>query len=269
MKKNRLAILGLIIVLVQIFVIIFAPFIAPYSPSEQRPGFGFKPPGTEGHFLGTDDIGRDVFSRIIFGTRLSYLIGFSVLLIALLGGIPIGVVAGYYPKVDNLLNRLLEILLSFPPLLLALALTLVLGRGLNCVIIAVGIGSIPLIARLVRSTVLTVKQSDYVTAAKALGGSDFRVILKHILPNCMAPLIVQSTFRIATAILSAAALSFLGVGVQPPTPEWGAMLGRGRAFLMISPHISLYPGLAIFVTVLAFNLLGDGLRDALDPKMKR
>lgn len=267
--QNKLAVLGGLIILIQIVLIIAAPLIVSYPPHHQIPGALFLPPGTEGHLLGTDDVGRDVFSRIVYGTRLTYLIGFSVLLICLSAGIPIGLISGYNSRLDNLLMRLMEVLLAFPPLFLALAITVVLGRGLNSVILAVGFGSIPIIARLVRSTVLMVKNKEYVLAARALGASDFRIIFRHILPNCLAPLIVQSTFRVATAILSAAALSFLGVGVQPPLPEWGSMLGRGRAFIFISPHISIIPGLAIFSTVLAFNLVGDALRDIFDPKMKR
>jgi peptide/nickel transport system permease protein len=266
--RNRLAVAGLLVLVVQMIVIVIVPWIAPYSPRTQIPGATFLTPGSPGHVLGTDDVGRDVLSRILYGTRLTYVIGFSILAIALAGGVPLGIAAGFYPRLDNVLMRVLEVVQALPSLLLALILTLFLGRGIVSVIVAVGVVSIPMFARLMRGAVLALRSSEYVQAAKAVGASDLRVMTRHLLPNTLPVLLVQSTFLMATGILSAAALGFLGVGVQPPEAEWGSMLGRGRAFLQIYPHISLFPGLAIFVTVLGLNLVGDGLRDALDPRLK-
>ena len=213
-------------------------------------------------------MGRCILSRILYGGRISLLIGGIVISIGLAVGVPLGLISAYYGgKVDFLIQRIVDVMLSFPSILLALMLVALLGRGLSNVMIAVGITVIPIYARLVRASVLSIKEEQFVEAIRSIGGSDFRIMFRHILSNCLAPIIVQSTLHMATAILWAAGLGFLGLGVTPPTPEWGVMLGEGRVFLRVAPHVATFPGLAIFIVVLGFNLLGDGLRDALDPKL--
>lgn len=221
------------------------------------------------HPFGTDDFGRDILTRIIHGTRISLMVGLAATAIATVGGILLGVISGYFGGwVDSVIMRLMDIMLAFPGILLALAIVAILGQGLWNVMIAVGIFAIPTFARVVRGSVLQVRALDYVEAAGALGARHGRVIWRHILPNCMAPVIVVATMRMATAIVTAAGLSFLGLGAQPPTPEWGAMLSAGREYLRTAPHVATFPGLAIMTLVLAFNMMGDGLRDALDPRLK-
>jgi peptide/nickel transport system permease protein len=266
--RNRLGSIGAGILALLIVVAVFAPWIAPYDPYKQNLRARLLPPGTEGHLLGTDEFGRDLFSRILVGTRYSLLVGVTVVTISLALGIPLGAFAGFYKWADGPIMRLVDLMLAFPQILLALIVVATLGTGLVNVMIAVGLASAPSFARLTRAVVLSLRESDYVTATRALGSHDNRIILRHILPNSSAPLIVQSSFRVATGILSAAALSFLGLGAEPPTPEWGAMLSSGRAYLFTSPHLSLYPGIAIFIVVLGFNVLGDGLRDVLDPRVR-
>lgn len=264
-KKNKMALLGTILILLQMIIAIFAPFLAPYDPYEQNLMKMTLPVGTEGHLLGTDNFGRDILSRLIFGSRISLVVGLSSVLFGLLIGVTLGLIAGYYSKLDNLIMRLIDIMLSFPGVLLALAIIAMLGPGLINVIIAISIWSIPTFTRLVRSQVLQIKEYEYVLAAEALGVKDHIILIKHILPNCIGPIIVYATLRIASAILSAAALSFLGLGAQPPLPEWGAMVSAGRSFIYNAPHMIIVPGLAIMMLVLSFNLVGDGLRDAFDP----
>lgn len=266
--RNRLGGIGAGILVVLILVAIFAPALAPFDPYEQNLRSRLLPPGTDGYILGTDEFGRDQLSRIIVGARYSLLVGVTVVAISLVFGVPLGAVAGFYRWADGPIMRLVDLMLAFPQILLALIVVATLGTGLINVTLAVGLASVPSFARLTRAVVLTLRESDYVTATFSLGSRDGRILVRHILPNSAAPLIVQSTFRIATGILSAAALSFLGLGAEPPTPEWGAMLSTGRTYLFTSPHLSLYPGLAIFITVLGFNVLGDGLRDVLDPRVR-
>ncbi|AZR74471.1 peptide ABC transporter permease [Anoxybacter fermentans] len=266
--KNRAAVLGMVIIALIVFSAIFAPYIAPYDPIKQNILARYKPPSAK-HLLGTDELGRDILSRIIYGARYSLLIGIISISLALIFGIILGVLAGYYGGlVDLLIMRVVDIMLAFPYILLAIAIVAILGPELRNAMIAISIVNIPKFARIIRSSVLSIKESEYVQAAKALGASDLRIIIKYLLPNSMAPLIVQSTLSIASAILSAAGLSFLGLGAQPPTPEWGAMLSDARSALQLAPWVVTFPGIAIMLNVLGFNLLGDGLRDALDPKLK-
>ncbi len=269
LRRNRLAMVGLAIVLVLVFVAVFADFIAPYGYAKQNIRATLQPPSLQ-HLCGTDQFGRDVFSRIIYGSRISLQVGFIAVSIAMVIGGFLGALSGYYGgKLDNLIMRAMDILLSIPQILLAIAIAASLGPGLFNLMIAVGISSIPGYARIVRGSVLSIRNQEFVEAAKAMGSGDLRIILRHILPNCMAPVIVQATLGVAFAILTAAGLSFIGLGIQPPSPEWGAMLSGGRVYIRDQSYLTFFPGLAIMVTILALNFLGDGLRDALDPKLKR
>lgn len=265
--KNRLAVFGLIIILCQILIAIFAPVIAGYDPVKQDLTQTELKPFTDGHWLGTDNYGRDIWSRIVFGARISLVVGITAVVLGLVGGITLGLLAGYYKKLDGFIMRLVDLLFAFPGILLAMLIIAVLGTSLVNVAIAISIWSIPTCARIVRGSVLSVKKQEYIHAMRSLGASDARIIIKHILPNCMAPIIVFATMRMATSILSTASLSFLGLGAQPPTPEWGAMIAAGQDFMWTSPHMTIIPGVAIMLVVFAFNVLGDGLRDALDPNM--
>ncbi|MFW6013428.1 MAG: nickel transporter permease [Candidatus Bipolaricaulota bacterium] len=267
--RNRLATFG-IMILAGLFVLaVFAPYIAPHDPYEQDFFRTLEGPSLE-HPLGTDELGRDVFSRIIYGSRISITIGFISALIGLVVGVPIGAISGYYGgKIDIISQRFIDIMMAFPGILLAIVIVAVMGVGLINAMIAVGVISIPTYVRLVRGSVLSVKNKEYVEAARALGWGNGVIIFKHVLPQCLSPLIVQSSLLVATAILWAAGLGFLGLGAQPPTPEWGAMLSQGRGYIRTAHHLTTYPGLAIVLAVLGFNLVGDGLRDALDPKMSK
>lgn len=269
MKKNRLAMFGLFIIFLLVITAIFADYIAPYDFREQNLKNQFATPSSE-HLFGTDEFGRDIFSRIVYGSRISLQVGFISVGIALVLGVGLGAVAGFYGgRVDTILMRFIDILQSLPDILLAIAIMAVLGPGLANLMIAVGIAAIPGYAKIVRSSVLSIKDSEYVEAAKSNGSSDFRIIIKHIIPNCLAPIIVQATLGVAYAIINAAGLSFIGLGLEPPTPEWGAMLSGGRAYIRDYPHMTMFPGLVIVITIFALNVLGDGLRDALDPKLKQ
>lgn len=269
LRRNRLAMVGLAIVLVLVFVAVFADFIAPYGYAKQNIRATLQPPSLQ-HLCGTDQFGRDVFSRIIYGSRISLQVGFIAVSIAMVIGGFLGALSGYYGgRLDNLIMRAMDILLSIPQILLAIAIAASLGPGLFNLMIAVGISSIPGYARIVRGSVLSIRNQEFVEAARAMGSGDLRIILRHILPNCMAPVIVQATLGVAFAILTAAGLSFIGLGIQPPSPEWGAMLSGGRVYIRDQSYLTFFPGLAIMVTILALNFLGDGLRDALDPKLKR
>lgn len=268
LKKNKLAVVGLVILVVLFLTALFADYIAPYPSDKQDLEMALSFPSRT-HLFGTDEFGRDILSRIIIGSRMSLGVGFiAVGFSVVLGGLA-GAVAGFYGDVvDNVVMRLTDVLMSIPQILLAISIVAALGPGLVNLMIAVGVSSIPGYARVVRASVLSIKDKDFVEAARAAGSSNFRIIFKHILPNCMAPIIVQSTLGVATAILTAAGLSFIGLGIQPPTPEWGAMLSAGRGYIRDYWYITLFPGLAIVFTIFGLNVLGDGLRDALDPKLK-
>ncbi len=274
LRKNKTALAGLIIILLFLAMALFAPALAPHDPLEQSLYAKLKPPvwqpgGSWNHLLGTDDFGRDLLSRLIYGARVSMVVGVVSVSIALFFGTLAGSVAGFYGGLlDHVIMRFMDLLLAFPSILLAIVIVAFLGPSLQNAMIAIGVVSIPRYARLVRGSVLEEYAKDYVQAARALGAGDARLIFLHILPNCLAPLIVQTTLGFASAILEAAALSFLGLGAQPPTPEWGAMLANGRALILRAWWAVTFPGLMILFSVLGFNLLGDGLRDALDPRLR-
>ncbi|MDE3258718.1 MAG: ABC transporter permease [Gemmatimonadota bacterium] len=264
--KNRLAAAGGVLLLGFLLLAIAAPLAAPQDPFAQNLYERLQPPSLANPF-GTDDFGRDVLSRVIHGARISLRVGVTAVLIALVLGVPIGLVSGYWGgALDQVLMRAMDLMLAFPSILLAIAIVAILGPGLENAMLAVGIVAVPQYARLVRASALSVRGQDYVQAMRALGAGDFHILFFSVLPNCLTPLIVQSTLGLATAILDAAGLSFLGLGAQPPLPEWGAMLTGGRELVLRAPWVLTFPGVAIFLTVLAFNLLGDGLRDALDPR---
>jgi peptide/nickel transport system permease protein len=267
-RKNKMALVGLGIVVFFILLAIFAPLLAPYDFKEQNLAERLQPPSSK-HLFGTDDFGRDIFSRVIYGARISLWVGFFSVLGSVIVGSLLGIIAGYYGRwIDGIISRLFDIMLAFPSILLAIGIVAVLGPSLQNALIAIAVINIPNFGRLIRSRVLSIKQEEYVMAAKAIGMSDMRILFHHILPNSMAPIIVQGTLAIATAIIEAAALGFLGLGAQPPNPEWGKMLADSKDFLTQAPWTMIFPGFAIMLTVLGFNLMGDGLRDALDPRMK-
>jgi peptide/nickel transport system permease protein len=267
-RKNKIALVGLGIVVFFILLAIFAPLLAPYDFKDQNLAERLQPPSSK-HLFGTDDFGRDIFSRVIYGARISLWVGFFSVLGSVIAGSLLGIIAGYYGRwIDGIISRLFDIMLAFPSILLAIGIVAVLGPSLQNALIAIAVINIPNFGRLIRSRVLSIKQEEYIMAAKAIGMSDTRILFHHILPNSMAPIIVQGTLAIATAIIEAAALGFLGLGAQPPNPEWGKMLADSKDFLTQAPWTMIFPGLAIMLTVLGFNLMGDGLRDALDPRMK-
>lgn len=283
--RRKSAIVGMIILGILVFIAMTAQWIAPYDPIKSMldiKGYPVKPvkrgppcihvlgcpQDQPQHIMGLDGNNRDEFSRLLYGARLSLMIGFTTVTFAIVIGTVLGALAGYLGGwIDNLIMRVMDVLLAFPSLLLAIAIVTVLGPGLQNALLAIGIVSIPAYARVVRASVLSVREMDYVSASRALGGSMTQILFIRILPNALTPLIVQGTLGIATAILDAAALSFLGLGAQPPTPEWGSMLGAERNQVFTAPHLVFFPGIAIALTVLSFNLLGDGLRDALDPRL--
>ena len=281
--RNRSAILGLIILSILTFVALFAGVLAPYDP--RKPLIGVEdvkkrqspcihllgcPQDQPQHLFGIDGNVRDEFSRVLYGARLSLIIGFATVTFAIVIGTILGLISGYLGGwVDNVSMRSMDVLLAFPSLLLAIAIVTVLGPGLINALLAIGIVSIPIFARVTRANVLLIKEMDFVTASRALGADDVAIMLRHVLPNSLTPLIVYGTLGIATAILDAAALSFLGLGAQHPTPEWGLMVGQEYKNVFNAPHLTFFPGIALMLVVLAFNLLGDGLRDALDPRLAR
>jgi peptide/nickel transport system permease protein len=259
---------GAVICAVFIVLALIAPLILPHDPYRQRLILALEPPSAM-HWLGTDEHGRDILSRILAGAQVSLFISLATVILSLTFGGALGLLAGYYGAwVDSLIMRVMDVLLAMPGVLLAITVIAILGVGLENVILAVALASVPVFARLARASTLSVRESEYVTAARVVGVSDTRMLVSHVLPNITAPLIVMSTTRIAAVILTASGLSFLGLGAQPPSPEWGAMLSAGRSHLTSNPHVAVSPGIAIMLVVLGFNLLGDGLRDALDPRLR-
>lgn len=269
LSKNKSAMLGLIIIIVLIISAIFAPILAPYGYEEIDVIHAFQGPSLQ-HWFGTDNLGHDIFSRCLYGGRYSLLIGVCTVALSLVGGLILGSVSGYFGGlVDNIIMRFLDIIQSIPGQLLAIAVSAVLGTGLDKCVIALAIASCSGYARILRASIMSIRKSEYLEAAISINCTNRRIIMRHILPNTISPLIVQATMGIASAILSAAGLSFIGLGVQPPTPEWGAMLSAGRSYIRDYSYMILSPGILIMLTVLSFNMLGDGLRDALDPKLKK
>lgn len=267
-KKSKISLVGAGIVLFFILLAIFGSMIAPEGMNEQNLSNRLLAPSSE-HWFGTDDFGRDIFSRVIHGASISLKVGFFSVILSVIVGSFLGIIAGYYGRwIDTIISRIFDILLAFPSILLAIAIVAVLGPSLQNALLAIAIINVPNFGRLIRSKVLSVKEEEYIVAAKAIGMRDSRILFSHILPNSMTPIIVQGTLAIATAIIEAAALGFLGLGAQAPAPEWGKMLADSRIYLLKAPWTMIFPGLAIMLTVLGFNLMGDGLRDALDPKMK-
>ncbi|ALC80412.1 MULTISPECIES: ABC transporter permease [Bacillus] len=266
--SNKLALAGTILVAFFVLLAIFAPFIAPYGLNEQIMANRLQPPSGE-HWFGTDDFGRDIFSRVVYGARISLWVGFLSVLGSMIVGTLLGVIAGYFGKwIDIIISRIFDIMLAFPSILLAIAVVAILRPSLENALLAIAIINIPTFGRLVRSKVLSVKEEEYVLAARSVGMKHSRILLLHIFPNSLSPIIVQATLAIGTAIIEAAALGFLGLGAKAPAPEWGKMLADARSFLVQAPWTLIFPGIAIMLTVLGFNLMGDGLRDTLDPKMK-
>ncbi|WP_334176131.1 ABC transporter permease subunit [Pseudoxanthobacter sp.] len=274
-SENRGAVAGLAVFVALILVAIFAPLIAPWPPDLQNREALLLPPawvegGKAAYLLGTDAVGRDMLSRLIYGARYSLFIGLVVVSLSLVSGVALGLIAGFVGGwVDIVIMRIMDVILAFPSLLLALVLVAILGPGLDNAMIAIALVLQPHFVRLTRGSVLAERERDYVTAVRTAGGGPLRIMVRTILPNCVAPLIVQATLSFSNAILEAAALGFLGMGAQPPTPEWGTMLAEAREFILRAWWVVTFPGLAILITVLAINLMGDGLRDALDPKLKR
>lgn len=269
MRRNRTASAGAVVCVVLVLLAFLAPLVAPCDPIKQSFPDQLKPPSAR-HPLGTDEFGRDILSRILYGARLALVVGFVAVSIALVAGVALGVVSGYFGGwVDNVIMRMMDVLLAFPYILLAIGIMAVLGPSLVNVMIAVGIVSVPEYARVARSSVLVVKGEEYIEAARAVGASDRWILTRHVLRNCLGPVIVQATLSVGRAIINAAGLSFLGLGAQPPTPEWGSMLNAGRPYMFDAPWITAFPGIAVLVTVLGFNLLGDGLNETLDPRLRQ
>ena len=268
-KRNKIAVFALVVLIIIILAAIFADFLTPYDYTEQVPQDNFLKPSSE-HIMGTDNFGRDIFSRVLKGAQISLKIGFSSVVISTVIGVIIGAFAGYYEGVfDAIIMRVMDTILSIPQLVLAIALAAALGGGMRNLILAVSLSSIPSYAKIVRSQVMAVKNLEYIEAAKLAGVNNLKLIFTEILPNCFAPIIVQATIGVGTAILSAASLSFIGMGIMPPEAEWGQMLSEGRAYIRNYPHITLFPGIAIALTILVLNIVGDGLRDVFDPKYRR
>ena len=270
LKRNKTAMIGLVIVVLMIIMAIFAPILAPMDPNEIHPLDSFLKPFSEGHFFGTDQFGRDLLSRVIYGARISLIVAVGGTIVGAVIGILLGLIAGYMGgKVDAVIMRIMDGFLAFPFILLSIILMTVLGEGLINVIIAIGVGNVPHFARVVRGEVHIVKNEEYCNAARVIGVSNVRLLFTHILPNCISPIIVYATLNVAGAIISEAALSFLGLGIPAPTASWGSILREGKSCLRMAPFVATISGAFILVTVLGFNLLGDGIRDVLDPKMKK
>ncbi|MCI9349999.1 MAG: ABC transporter permease [Oscillibacter sp.] len=270
LRKNKMAVLGLVILSLIILLAVFADLLFDYETLviQQSAALRLKPPSAE-HWLGTDEVGRDILARIVHGARISLPVAFVTIAAATVIGGLLGAISGYGSRqLDNVIMRIMDVFLAIPSILLSIALVAALGTSMTNMILAISISNIPPFARIVRSAVMTIKNEEYIEAARAIGASDARIIVKHILPNCMAPIIVQATLSIAGSILAIASLSFIGLGISPPTPEWGSMLSTGRQFFRAAWWVCAFPGFAIMLTILSLNLLGDGLRDALDPKLK-
>jgi len=268
LKKSKLTALSAILTLFIVGVAIFAPQIAPYDPSVGNYRTMLQPPSPT-HLFGTDELGRDILSRVVYGTRITVTIGITALIVGIVFGVTIGLATGYFGGIVDLVGmRFIDILLSFPGILLAILISSTFGGGLLPVIIAIGLYSVPTFARITRGSVLVTREKGFVEAARAIGASTPRILLRHILANIQGPILVYATLRMASAVLTTAFLSFLGVGVAPPAPEWGLMVNTARDFMRDAPHVILFPGMAIFVTVLVFNLLGDGLRDLFDVQQR-
>lgn len=271
LKKNKMAMIGLAIVVFLVLLAVFADFLFDYEQVviKQNTAIRLQGPSAE-HWFGTDEFGRDILARLVHGGRISLVVGVIAVAIALVLGGTLGAISGFFGgKVDMIISRAMDILLAVPSLLLSITIVSALGPSIINLMIAIAVSSVPGYARIVRSSVMTVRDNEFVEAAKAIGANDAQIIASHILPNCLAPIIVQVSLKVASAILSTSGLSFLGLGVKAPTPEWGSMLSGGRAYLRNAPHLTVFPGLCIMLTILSMNLLGDGLRDALDPKLKQ
>jgi peptide/nickel transport system permease protein len=268
-QRNRGAMFGLGIFVLMVITATFAPLLAPYDPLQQNAMESMQVPSAQ-HWLGTDSFGRDMLSRIIYGTRIALIVGVLAVGLAMVVGVTLGLISGYYGGViDTIIMRIMDGLFAFPILILAIALMAILGLGVRNVIIAVAVGYIAPFARVTRGDVLAVKEETYIEAARLTGVSNLAIIFRHILPNVLAPIIVQGALRVSAAIITEAGLSFLGLGPPPPTPVWGSMISEGRNFLILAPHISTFPGLALMLTVIGLNLFGDGLRDTLDPRLRK
>lgn len=266
--RSPLTVAGLVIIAIFVFLALAAPLLAPYEPSAQKLSQRLKPPTAE-HVMGTDQLGRDLWSRLLYGARISLTVGLVVVVSAGVGGTLVGLVAGYLGRaIDELLMRVTDVFFSFPALILAMAIAGALGPSLINAMIAIAVVSWPVYARLARAQVLSLRSREFIIAAESIGAPTWRILARHLLPNALAPLLVQASFDMGGAILAAAGLSFIGFGAQPPTPEWGVMISEGRKYVSTHPWLSLFPGIAILMTVAAFNLVGDGLRDALDPRLR-
>jgi peptide/nickel transport system permease protein len=267
--KDRWAVAALLFLAVLAVVLVVGPAVAPHDPLKTNLGMRLKPPGTPGYLLGTDELGRDVLSRLLYGARPSIGVGFAAVGVAMLIGVPIGLLAGYFGGLlDTVVSRIVDVLLAFPYVLLAIAIVAALGPGLFNAMLAVGIAGVPYYVRIVRASALALRDQEFIQASRALGAGHGRILFRHVLPNALSSLIVAATLDVGWMITAAAGLSFLGLGAQPPQPEWGVMLSDGRQYVGVAPHLALVPGFAIFSVVLALNLVGDGLRDALDPRLR-
>lgn len=271
LARNKMAMLGLAILIILVLAAVFADVIADYNTKVVAQNIAERLQGSSAaHWFGTDEFGRDIFARIVHGSRVSLVVGIISVSISLGIGGTLGAFAGFYGgKTDNIIMRFMDVFLAVPSILLAITIVAALGTSLVNVMLAIGVSGVPTFARIVRAAVMSVKDQEFVESSRAIGASSVTIIFREILPNCMAPIIVQATLSVAGAILSTASLSFIGLGVKPPAPEWGAMLASGRSYLRDAVHLTLFPGLAIVITILALNLLGDGLRDALDPRLKQ
>ena len=268
LAKNKIALACLGYIIILLLMVIFAPLVTKYDPTEMNADVARQPPNAQ-HFFGTDEGGRDVFSRVIYGGRISLRVGFVSTALTVLIGLPFGMIAGFYGGTAQFaILRLMDLLMTFPGILLAMVVVAVLGRGVDQVMVAVGVAHVPTFIRIVNSAVISVKENDYITAARSVGARDLHLVTRHIFPNILAPIIVIITLYVASGLLSASSLSFLGLGAQPPSPEWGAMISRGRYAISNSPWLITFPGLAIASVVISFNILGDALRDALDPYIR-